>query len=126
MLGQAVSGSLVVPAKTLRSGQTLRDLELRRQIQARRYPTIEATLRQVRSTKGDTFEVSGDITFMGTTQAAEGTLTVTLDGDELAIRGESTFDVRDYGFKPPNILGMKIDPMVTVAIELVGARKGES
>ena len=105
--------------KTLRTGQPLQDLELRRRIQARRYPTIEATLQQVRSADGDRFEVSGDVTFMGVTNAMDGTLTITRIDDAIAISGESIFDVTEFGFEPPNILGIKVAPHVTVRIDLV-------
>ena len=115
----AVVGSLIIPTKSLRTGQPLQDFELRRQIQARRYPAIEATLRRVQSVEGDTFAVSGDITFMGATQPTDGTLTITAVNGEVAITGEATFDVREFGFQPPNILGMKVDPLVTVQIDLV-------
>ena len=108
------TGRLVIPVGSLRSGQLVQDLELRRQIQARRYPTIEATLRTL-----DGATASGDITFMGQTVAASGALTITRGDNEITITGESQFDVTDFGFNPPNILGMKVHPTVTVRIELV-------
>lgn len=110
----AGTGRLVIPVGSLRSGQLMQDVELRRRIQARRYPTIEATLRTFDGTSA-----SGDITFMGNTQPASGTLTVTQADDDVTIAGEAQFDVTDFGFNPPNILGVKIHPQVTVRIELV-------
>jgi polyisoprenoid-binding protein YceI len=113
------AGSLVVPVKSLRTGQPFQDLELRRQIQARRFPAITATLRALQP---DGTAV-GDISFFGNTQAAAGQLTVADIDDDLTIAGEATFDVRSFGFEPPNILGVRVHPEVTVRVDLVAVRQ---
>ena len=113
------TGALVIPVKTLRTGQALQDLELRRQIQARRFPTITATLRALQPGG----EAEGDISFFGNTQPARGALALGDRGDEITIEGEATFDVRDFGFQPPNILGVRVHPEVTVRVELVAVRQ---
>ena len=117
--GGAATGSLVIPVKSLRTGQPLQDLELRRQLQARRYSTIEATLRRL----GPDGDAEGDITFFGSTQPATGTLTVAERDDELTIGGEATFDVRAFGFQPPNVLGVRVHPEVTVRVDLVAVKR---
>jgi YceI-like domain len=117
------SGSLVVPVRTLRSGTPLQDIELRRQIQARRFKTIEATLRTLRREgDGDDFAADGDITFFGTTQPARGRLRITGDA-ELRIVGEATFDVTAFGFTPPNILGVRVHDEIAVHVDLVAIRR---
>lgn len=112
------SGRLVVPTKSLRGDTPLHDIELRRNIPPRRYPSIEAVVRRLTSTDAD-----GDITFFGSTVAASGPLTVSEGDDELVITGEANFDVRDFGFEPPNILGVKVHPEITVRVEVVAVRQ---
>jgi hypothetical protein len=112
------TGRLVIPAKSLRGDSPLHDFELRRQIQVRRYPTIEATVQRLTLD-----EAEGEITFFGATNDARGPVSVTVDGDELHIVGESTFDVRAFGFEPPNVLGVKVHPEVNVHVDIVGVRQ---
>ncbi len=112
------TGRLVIPVKTLRGDTPLHDFELRRQIQARRFPTVEAAV--TRLTDG---EAEGEITFFGHTQAARGPITVVERDDELGITGEAAFDVRTFGFEPPNVLGVKVHPEITVRVEVVAVRQ---
>jgi hypothetical protein len=119
---EGVTGALVIPVGTLQSGQLVQDLELRRRIQARKYKTIEAAVRSLQPTGNDTYEARGDVTFFGTTLAAKGVLTIAARDGELAITGEALFDVTEFGFDPPNILGMKVHPEVTVSIDVIATR----
>ena len=115
------SGSLVIPVTTLRGDSPLHEIELRRQIQARRFKSIEATLRDLQH-DGDGFSAQGDITFFGNTHSATGRLAIDGAGDEISITGEARFDVTVFGFNPPNILGMKVHDEITVQIDLVATR----
>jgi polyisoprenoid-binding protein YceI len=113
-------GRFEVPVRSLRSGNALEDAELQRRVDAGRFPTIVGELR--RATKLDDegrFEVEGDLTFHGVTRPATGELLLTLQGDRLRIEGESVFDVRQFGVKPPRILMLRVDPEVRVRIALV-------
>ena len=38
-------------------------------------------------------------------------------------RGESTFDVRDFGMEPPRILMLKVQPDVVVAVEIIAQER---
>jgi hypothetical protein len=112
------TGRLVIPTKTLRGDTPLHDIELRRQLHVRRFPTIEAVVRRL-----TTSEAEGDITFLGNTQAASGPVTVEEDDDELVITGDAAFDVRAFGLAPPNVLGVKVHPEIDVHIDLVFVRQ---
>jgi polyisoprenoid-binding protein YceI len=111
-------GTLVIPVGSLRTGQLLQDLELRRQLQARRHPTIDAVLHTLARNDDGTYSASGDITFMGVTASADGMVTITEVDDGLTIAGEAVIDVTAFEFTPPNVLGLKVDPHVTVRIDL--------
>jgi len=107
------TGKLIVPTKSLHGDTPLHDIELRRKIPPRRFPAIEATVTRLTTT-----EAAGEIAFFGATQAASGPITVEEVDDELVITGEANFDVRDFGFQPPNILGVRVHPEIVVHVEI--------
>jgi polyisoprenoid-binding protein YceI len=114
------AGSLSLPVDRLRSGNALLDSEMRRRIDARRYPTIDGRLTELVATAdADRYAASGELTFRGVTQNYEDELVIEqLDDGELRVTGESTFDVRDFDFQPPRILLLRVEPDVTVRIEI--------
>ena len=50
-----------------------------------------------------------------------GRLAVKRDGDHLVVEGDLVVDIRDFGLKPPQLLFIKVDPTVTVRLNLVTA-----
>jgi polyisoprenoid-binding protein YceI len=70
-----------------------------------------------------TYVVAGMLTFRGVTRRYEDRVTATATDDStLAIAGQSVFDIRDFGMDPPRILMLKVDPQVTVRIDVVAQR----
>jgi polyisoprenoid-binding protein YceI len=117
---------LELPVEQLQSGNAMQDKELRRRIDARRYPTIVGEAREV-SQQGDSsrYRVRGDLTFHGVTQTVEGEVDLsTPDERTLMLEGEQTFDIRDYGVDPPKILMFKVHPIVKVRVKVVGELQG--
>jgi polyisoprenoid-binding protein YceI len=108
------------------SGNPLEDRELRRRIDARRFPTIDGDLTGMTDTGQDgRYRVRGEVTFKGATRAYEKEMALTQDGtDRLRLTGESTFDIRDFGMDPPRILMLKVEPEVGVRVEIVAEREG--
>jgi polyisoprenoid-binding protein YceI len=117
----AARGHIALPVARLRSGNPLEDRELKRRIDARRYPTITGDLTAMAKTdQPDRYRATGDVTFMGVTRTYEDELMVERQDDcTLRVTGESTFDVRDHGLEPPRILMLKVDPDVRVRVEIV-------
>ena len=109
----------------LRSGNALEDRELRRRIDARRYPTIAGDLTLAREVDGGgRYEVGGDVTFRGVTRSYEDVMAVEhLDEQTIRLSGSSTFDVRDFGMEPPRILMLKVEPDVVVRVEITAERE---
>jgi len=107
----------------LGTGKKLEDMALRKQIDARKYPTVRY---EVRSAEGgpDSFKVSGAFTFHGVTQDFVEEVTASLDGGTLRVQGEHTFDIRDFGVQPFKLLGMKIFPEVRLVVDLAGTEGG--
>ena len=120
------SGTLSLRVEKLSSGNPLQDRELRRRIDARRYPTIEGALVDLRETPTQgRYAVRGDVTFRGVTRTVEDemTLRATAESDELELEGETTFDIRDFGMDPPKILLFRVEPDVRVKAHIVALRE---
>ena len=117
----APSARLELPVDRLSSGNPLYDREMRRRIDARKYPTISGTLSGMAESEGDNrYTVKGDITFRGITRPYEDEMTVEqLDDHTLRLSGEREFDIRDFGMDPPRILTLKVHPDVKVKVDIV-------
>jgi len=121
-LTSPASGAVSLRVANLSSGNPLQDRELRRRIDARRYPSIEGALVDMRATgTADRYVVRGDVTFRGVTRTVEDEMTVISVGDAGALEweGEATFDVRDFGMDPPKILLFRVEPDVRVKAHIV-------
>ena len=122
---QALLGHLEFPVVNLKSGNSFEDRELHRRIDARRYPIIAGDLKSMKQA-GDAAEytVSGDLTFRGVTHTYEDAMNVVVAADgSLTLTGASTFDIRDFGMEPPRILMLKVQPEVTVRVEIVAEKE---
>ena len=124
-LGVAPAGSMSLPVTRLSSGNALEDRELRRRIDARRYPTIQGDLVEMHRADGDErYRVLGDLTCKGVTNRYEDEMRITaIDERTLRLEGEATFDVREFGIEPPRVLLLKVDPHVNVRVEIVAERE---
>jgi polyisoprenoid-binding protein YceI len=122
---QTVLGHLEFPVENLKSGNSFEDRELRRRIDSRRYPTIIGELKSMKQAAGSAdYIVSGDLTFRGVTRTYEDTMTIeAVDDHEVILAGRSTFDIRDFGMDPPRILMLKVQPEVSVRVEIVAEKE---
>jgi polyisoprenoid-binding protein YceI len=118
-LGSSASGYIEADVETLKSGNKLEDMELRRRLEVKKYPTMRY---DVTGADGgpETFKVTGALTFHGVTREFVEEVTVTVEGDALHISGEHTFDIRDFDVKPPKILKLQVYPEVKIVVNLVG------
>jgi polyisoprenoid-binding protein YceI len=120
-----VTGELELAVDRLTSGNHLYDRELRRRINARRYPTIGARLVRVTpSAAHRTYLVTGDVTFHGRTLTFEHDMAIRFDRDEVTLSGADVFDIRQFGMEPPSMLMVRVYPEVSVRLELLGVREG--
>jgi hypothetical protein len=120
-LAVAPAAHLELPVVRLSSGNPLEDRELRRRIDARRFPTIAGDLTVMEETdRAGRYWVAGELTFKGVTRSYEDEMTLErLNGAMVVLAGERRFDVRDFGLEPPRILLLKVDPVVTVKVAIV-------
>ncbi len=103
----------------------MEDRELKRRIDARRFPTINGDLTSMEATgKEGRYLVRGDVTFKGVTRPSEDEMTMSVDGDTaIRLQGSSVFDIREFGMEPPRILMIKVAPDVTVSVDIVAEKE---
>ena len=120
-LSAATQAHLELAVKRLRAGNPLEERELKRRIDAKRFPTIDGNLTTISGDGvGGRYAVEGNLTFRGVTRRHSDEMTIRFEGDHtLRMTGESTFDVRDFGMEPPRIGMLRVEPEVTVRIEIV-------
>lgn len=112
------------PVEQLRSGNAMQDREMWKIVDSKRFPRVAADLRELRAGAGPgRYAASGDITLAGRSRRYEGELAFADDAQEVTVEGELSVDIRDFGLKPPNLLIVKVDPIVKVHLHLV-ARSG--
>lgn len=90
-------------------------MEMRRRLDAGTHPTIVADLESVVEWDGARMMLAATIDFFGVEVLAEGEVT-TADGPNLM--GTADFDVRGWSLEPPRMLMLRVDPIVTVDIDL--------
>src|SRR4051794_6612590 len=117
-------GHIEFAVQKLRSGNPFEDKELQRRIDARRFPTIVGDIEAMGANGSPgTYVVAGMLTFRGVSRRYEDRVTATATDDTtLAIAGQSVFDIRDFGMEPPRMLMLKVDPHVTVRIDVIARR----
>jgi len=123
-LAEPVRGRLELAVDRLSSGNQLYDRELKRRIDARRYPLIEGEIVGVtESGTAGSYLVAGDLTFHGTTRRFAHEMSITMpDESRIELKGENVFDIREFDMKPPSMLMLKVYPEVAVRVELYGTR----
>lgn len=112
------SAHIRIDVSGLRSGNRLYDAELRRRIDADRFPTATVELRECgHPTPGSRYRLAGELTFHGVTRPATGTVRVEAVADgRLVITGEQAFDIRDFAIPSPTVLMLRIYPDVRVRL----------
>jgi polyisoprenoid-binding protein YceI len=124
-LAAPVTGELELAVDRLTSGNHLYDRELRRRINAKRYPTIGARLVGVEtSAEHGSYLVTGEVTFHGRTLAFGHDMSIRFERDEVTLSGADVFDIRKFGMEPPSMLMIRVYPEISVRLELRGVRDG--
>lgn len=118
-VGTTASGFIEADVDALRSGNKVEDFELRRRVDARKFPTMRYEVRGV--TGGpDRFKVTGTLTFHGVTRELVEECSARLDDGALHVEAEHTFDIRDFEVKPPKLGPLQVHPEVKITLHLVG------
>jgi polyisoprenoid-binding protein YceI len=116
-----IGGTLELAADLLSSGNQLYDKELKRRIDARRYPSIVGEITRVVPAAGaDRYLVTGDLTFHGRTRSFTHDMSIVVRDGSIELKGEYIFDIREFNMKPPSMLMVKVYPEIAVRVELHG------
>ena len=120
-LDQDVSGELELAVERLTSGNQLYDRELRRRVDAKRFPTISGRLTDI-ALQGahPDYMVTGEVSFHGKTRTFAHGMRIEAVDDGIALTGADVFDIREFGMKPPSMLMVRVYPEITVKVELHG------
>jgi polyisoprenoid-binding protein YceI len=122
-LSLPVSGELELAVARLTSGNQLYDHELRRRMEARRFPTIVGRVTSISANGAHPrYAVTGDVSFHGKTKTFEHEMHIEAREDEVSLTGAYVFDIREFGMKPPSMLMVRVYPEISVRIELLGTR----
>jgi polyisoprenoid-binding protein YceI len=120
---QAPKMHLEIPVENLRSGNAMFDRETWKLIDSKRFPRIAADLRELRTAAAPNhYEASGDVTLSGRSRPYDGEMTFAHDADSITVDGELRIDIRDFGLKPPNLLIVKVEPVVKAVLHLVAKK----
>jgi polyisoprenoid-binding protein YceI len=122
-LDAPVSGRLELSVDRLTSGNALYDRELKRRMDARRYPTIVGEITRVELGEAHpSYVVSGDISFHGKTRSFTHEMSIEVNDAGVLLSGDDVFDIREFGMKPPSMLMVRVYPEIAVRVELHGGR----
>jgi PadR family transcriptional regulator PadR len=123
--GVVVQGSeprahIEIDVNQLQSGNALYDAELRRRIDARRFPIATVELREASTVgAGPRYRLSGDVTFHGVRKQLGGIVDMNMrDSSTIVVSGEHMFDVRDFEITLPAVLQLRIYPDVRIHLRI--------
>jgi DNA-binding PadR family transcriptional regulator len=118
--GTRPSAHVEVAVDGLTSGNSVYDAELRRRIDARRFPTATLDLRQCSVGNGrDQYRLVGALTFHGVTRPIEGTVSASIDpSGKLVVTGQQAIDIRDFDIPCPTVLMLRFYPDVRVHLHV--------
>ena len=117
-------GRLELPVDRLASGNSLYDREMKRRIEARRYPTITGELTDMSEAGcAGRYRVAGDVTLRGVTRHYEDEMSISvIDERSLSLEGSHVFDLREFGMEPPKIMMLKVYPDVSVTVKIIAVK----
>lgn len=117
---ELTKATVVVPTEGLRSGNAIYDAELRRRIDARRFPEVVLELDEcVPSGAPHHYRVASEVTIHGVARRLEGTVLVDQPSPgRISVTGEQVVDIRDFDISSPTVLMLRIYPDVVVKLYL--------
>jgi polyisoprenoid-binding protein YceI len=118
-LASAPEAMIELRLEDLRADNQLYNTELKRRIDAKRFPLITGSVTDVQAASGGSYAVGGDLTLHGVTAHVNGSADLRMEGQELHVSGQLDLDIRNFGLTPPRILMLKVQPEVQVTIEIV-------
>src|SRR5262245_49622005 len=111
-LSAPVRMRFVLSVDRLNSGNFIFDEEMRRRLEARKFPTIVGETHElIPLNGGGRYRARGVLTAHGVTQPVDGEVRVSMDDEAtLVVQGEQVFDVQQFNVSLPRILFLRVYP----------------
>jgi YceI-like domain len=126
-----VTARFELPLSALRVDNPLLGREVDRRLEAKRHPLVVAEVDRVsgggtaESDGTDRYRATGQLTLRGVRHPVGGAATLRIgDAGELHVTGQVRLDIRDFGLRPPSMLGLRVRPEVDVELRIVAAPVG--
>ena len=111
------------PVEGLKTGNNLQDREMWKVVDSRRFPRVSADLREISAAPtAGRYTASGEVTLAGRSRRYSGEFSLGHSGDRLTLEGDLNVDIRDFGLKAPNLLLVKVDPVINIRLRLVALK----
>jgi len=108
------SAELALDVASLKSGNRLQDLEMRRRMDTGRFPEISASLMEATRNADGTYRATFSLTIRGRTRRVTGDATLAVGPGVLTIDGEQRINMRHFGIDPPRLLLLRVAEVMTV------------
>jgi len=119
--GRIVSARLAFHFRDVATGKDKRDTAMHTWQQTETFPDGEFVLASLAPAPDGSYTASGRLTLHGVMRELQFPVTVLRDGGLLAIDGDATVDVREFGLPVIRMFGLlKVDPRVHVRFHLQG------
>lgn len=118
--GAASGGAVVAEAASMDTASSSRDKKMRGEVMdVAAHPDLRFDLQRVAPASGGGWDLHGLWTMHGATRPV--VILATIEpGSPAHGRARFTLDIRRWGIEPPSVAGMiRVDPLVTVALDLV-------
>ncbi|MDT7568798.1 MAG: YceI-like domain [Pseudonocardiales bacterium] len=124
-----VTARFELPLSALRVDNPLFGREVERRLEVKRHPLVVAEVDRVSGGAADTdpgrYRANGQLTLHGVRHPVGGTATLRVgDAGELHVTGQVRLDIRDFGLRPPSMLGLRVRPEVDVELRIVAVPVG--
>lgn len=117
---------VVIPAKSLKSGDGALDNNMYGAMNADKYPSIKFVMSNAKVTNasGGDIEVTADgtLTIAGQERTTKIVAKGEVNGDTIKVKGSKEIKMSDFGVKPPVLMfgAIKVTDKITVKYDLVG------
>lgn len=121
-LDMPYSARLRLPVESITSAFGLQDREMRRRLDTRHHPDITVAVISATERENGRFTARAKVTVKGVTRTVKGDVSFAMSRRRIVVEGEQRLDMRDFGVEPPNIVILRVDPVVIVRVRIVAAR----
>jgi polyisoprenoid-binding protein YceI len=121
LIGALPSGDFDIRVADLTAGNPLFDLDLRRTLDARKFPMIAGSIRRVEAAEvpGE-YAVEGELRMHGVSRPVAGRVSLQhLANGAIGLDGEMRLVLGDFGIQPRRMLMMTVNPEVHVVAHVV-------